>query len=358
MFDFFRALFGTDFMPHLYCLRSDPAVLWLQVISDLAIAAAYFAIPLVLAQVVLKRKEVLFRKVAVLFVLFIAACGTTHLLEIWTIWHPMYRLEGVVKAMTAIFSIVTAIVLVKLRPDILTLPSASELQTEIEQRRRAEADAHAEQERVRTIAESVQDHGLFMIDAQGVVTTWNSGAERQKGYTAEEIIGKNFSCFYTPEDVFAGKPQEAIRTALEVGQFEDQGWRVRKDGSRFWAQVVMRPVRDGEGNLRGFSKITHDLTQSRTMEMRYQTLLEAAPDAIVIVNRQGEIEFANSQMERLFGYTRLEIHGKSVDSLVPARVPGYSRRLSPQLFRFPGESGDGRGPGIAGAAQGWDGVFG
>ena len=344
MFDFFRALFGTDFMPHLYCLRSDPAVLWLQVISDLAIAVAYFAIPLVLAQVVLKRKEVLFRKVAVLFVLFIAACGTTHLLEIWTIWHPMYRLEGVVKAMTAIFSIVTAVVLVRLRPDILTLPSAGELQVEIEQRRRAEADAFAEQERVRAIAESVQDHGLFMMDAHGIVMNWNIGAERLKGYTEEEIVGKHFSCFYTPEDVIAGKPEDAIRTALEIGQFEDQGWRTRKDGSRFWAQVVMRPVRDGEGNLRGFSKITHDLTQSRNMEMRYQTLLEAAPDAIIIVNRQGRIEFANSQMERLFGYTRLEIHGRSVDSLVPVRFRGTHGSYRHSFFDSPAnrEMGAGR----------------
>jgi PAS domain S-box-containing protein len=344
MFEFFRALFGTDFMPHLYCLRSDPAVLWLQVVSDLAIAAACFAIPVVLFQVVLRRKEVLFRKVAVLFVLFIAACGTTHLLDVWTVWHPMYRLGGVVKALTAVFSIVTAVVLLKLRPDILTVPSAGELQAEIEQRRRAEADALAEQERVRWIAESVQDHGLFMIDGHGVVTTWNSGAERLKGYTAEEIVGKNFSCFYTGEDVVSGKPEEAIRTALEMGQFEDQGWRMRKDGSRFWAQVVMRPVWDGDGSLRGFSKITHDLTQSRNMEMRYQTLLEAAPDAIIIVNRQGRIEFANSQMERLFGFTRLEIHGKSVDSLVPVRFRGTHGGYRHGFFDSPAnrEMGAGR----------------
>src|SRR5437868_3246440 len=105
MLQFFRSLFQTDFMPHLYCLRGDPAVLWLQVISDLAIAAAYYAIPLVLLRVVIRRADLLFRRVAVLFVLFIAACGTTHLLEVWTIWFPVYRLEGVLKAITALLSV-------------------------------------------------------------------------------------------------------------------------------------------------------------------------------------------------------------------------------------------------------------
>lgn len=306
-------------MPHLYCLRGDPGVLWLQVVSDLAIAVAYYAIPFVLLRVVLKRKEVLFRRVAVLFVLFIAACGTTHLLGIWTIWHPMYRLEGVVKAATAVLSVVTALVLVRLRPQIMQLPSMAEIEKEIEERRRAETVAVANEERLRLFGESVEDYAIYMLDVNGVVRTWNKGSERIKGYTAAEIVGRHFSCFYTAEDRSKKLPEEALRAAVEDGGHESVGWRVRKDGSRFWAKIMLRPMRDASGTLRGFSKVTRDLTESQEMESKYRMLLEAAPDAILIVNRMGRIDFVNRRMEELFGYQRAEIVGKSVDLLVPER---------------------------------------
>jgi PAS domain S-box-containing protein len=335
MLEFFRALFGTDFMPHLYCLRGDPGVLWLQVLSDLAIAVAYYAIPLVLLQVVLRRKEILFRRLAVLFVLFIAACGTTHLLAIWTIWYPMYRLEGVAKALTAILSLITAVVLVRLRSKLMQLPSVAQLEKEITERKRAEDLAHSEAERFRTFGESVQDYAIYLIDTQGRVETWNPGAERIKGYSAEEIIGRHYSCFYTPEDVLAGKPEETLRSVVETGRHEGEGWRVRKDGTRFWANVILRPVRDSTGALRGFSKVTRDLTNARATESKYQALLEATPDAIIIVNHQGRIMYANRRMEELFGYPRAELNGESVDMLVPVRFRGEHEGHRHGFFRSP-----------------------
>jgi PAS domain S-box-containing protein len=332
MLEFFRSLFGTDFMPHLYCLRGDPGVLWLQVLSDLAIAVSYYAIPFVLLRVVLKRKEVLFRRLAVLFVLFIAACGTTHVLEVWTIWHPMYRLEGVVKALTAVLSVVTALVLMRLRPQIMQLPSLAEIEKEIIERRGAERVARANEERLRLFGESVEDYAIYMLDVDGVVQTWNKGAELIKGYAAAEIVGQHFSRFYTAEDRAKKLPEAALRATVDEGGHESVGWRVRKDGSRFWAKVVLRPMRDHSGALLGFSKVTRDLTESQEMESKYRMLLEAAPDATFIVSRSGIIEFVNGQGEKLFCYTRAEIVGKPVDILNPAGVREEQAKFREQIF--------------------------
>ena len=340
MLDFFRALFGTDFMPHLYCLRGDPGVLWLHVVSDLLIAVAYYAIPLILFSVVYRRKDAFFRQLAFLFVLFIAACGTTHLLAVWTIWHPMYRLEGVVKAITALLSATTAIVLVRLLPQIHRLPSVSDMEREIEVRRLAEEAAIEKEERFRNFVESVEDYAIYMIDAEGAIQSWNHGAERMEGYTAEEIIGRNFARFYTPKDRAQKKPEEALRIARETGRFEGEGWRVRKDGTHFLANVILHPLHDAKGVLRGYSKVTRDITESRELEKRFQVLLEAAPDAFLIVNRAGSIEFINAQGEKLFGYDRAEVLGRPVDIFNPERVREAQAIYRNQIF-----SGSGRAQG-------------
>ena len=104
------------------------------------------------------------------------------------------------------------------------------------------------------------DYAILMLDVEGNVTTWNPGAERFKGYQAEEIIGRHFSVFYPPEDAAAGKPGRELEVAAAEGRLEDEGWRVRKDGSRFWANVVITALRDPGGQLRGFGKVTRDLT--------------------------------------------------------------------------------------------------
>ena len=332
MLDFFRALFGTDFMPHLYCLRGEPGVLWLQVLSDAGIACAYFAIPVLLFDVVRSRKDLLFRKVAMLFVAFIAACGFTHVLAVWTIWIPMYRLEGVAKAATAGFSIATAVVLLRLRPILLRLPSIAEVEEQIDHRIRAEMAVSAAKERLANVVDSVQDYAVYSIDLEGLVVTWDIGAERMKGYTTEEILGRNFSCFYSQQDITDGKPAQAIAKAREMGRYEGQGWRYRKDGSRFWANVIMRAHHDASGALLGFTKVTHDLTESRENETKFQALLEAAPDAIFIINGQDKIDFLNSQAEKLFGYARSELLGKPVDILTPERLREEQAKYRAQIF--------------------------
>ena len=110
------------------------------------------------------------------------------------------------------------------------------------------------------LVKGVSDYAIFMLDLDGFVKSWNAGAQRFIGYTGSEIVGQHFSVFYTPNEQIAGRPALALRIALDEGKFEDEGWRVRKDGSQFWAHVVMDPIRDDRGEFIGFAKITRDIT--------------------------------------------------------------------------------------------------
>src|SRR5438445_245956 len=110
------------------------------------------------------------------------------------------------------------------------------------------------------LVEHVEDYAIFLLDADGRIASWNVGAERIKGYRADEVIGQHLSRFYTPEDVAAGRPAHALDVARREGVYRDEGWRLRKDGSRFWASVMLTPLRDEGGRLRGFAKVTRDLT--------------------------------------------------------------------------------------------------
>jgi rsbT co-antagonist protein RsbR len=118
----------------------------------------------------------------------------------------------------------------------------------------------------RLLVDSVKDYAIIIIDPEGYVLSWNAGAELIKGYRPDEIIGEHFSIFYTPEDRRADKPASELRAAADAGRFEDEGWRVRKDGSQFWANVILTPLHDADGNLRGFGKLTRDLTERKQME--------------------------------------------------------------------------------------------
>ena len=143
---------------------------------------------------------------------------------------------------------------------------------ELRERKRAEVALHNSEERLRLAIANVTSYAILTLDSQGHVATWNAGAERIKGYRAEEIIGKHFSCFYPPQDVLAGKPEMKLRIAARDGRMEDEGWRVRKDGTRFWGSVVITAMRNAQGELIGFSKVTRDLTERKNAEERIQAL--------------------------------------------------------------------------------------
>jgi PAS domain S-box-containing protein len=163
-----------------------------------------------------------------------------------------------------------------------------------------------------------------MMDTRGQILSWNAGAERIKGYSADQIIGRNFSCFFPPAEIERGRPEEILSMTAASGRHEEQGMRVRKDGSRFLANVVFTALRDAAGNLRGFSEFSHDLSESKESEARYRGLLEAAPDAMVVVNQAGEIVLLNLQAETQFGYRRDELLGQKVKNIIPE---GFAERI-------------------------------
>jgi PAS domain S-box-containing protein len=146
---------------------------------------------------------------------------------------------------------------------------------DLSDRRKAEEALRSSEERFRLLVQSVTDYAIYMLDPTGVVASWNAGAQRFKGYTADEIVGEHFSRFYTEEDRATGLPETALDTAVRVGRFEAEGWRVRKDGTRFWASVVIDPVRDPGGKLLGFAKITRDLTERREAQQALDLAQEA-----------------------------------------------------------------------------------
>ena len=148
---------------------------------------------------------------------------------------------------------------------------------DLTERKAAEDELRQSQEQFRLLVQGVTDYAIYMLNPEGMITNWNLGAQRIKGYAPEEIIGAHFSKFYTDEDREAGEPQRALETAAREGRFEKEGWRVRKDGSRFWANVVIDAIRDDRGELIGYAKITRDITERK----KSQELLEGAREALL-----------------------------------------------------------------------------
>lgn len=170
----------------------------------------------------------------------------------------------------------------------------------------------------RLLVEGVKDYAIFMLDPGGRVVSWNAGATRIKGYREDEILGRHFSCFYSEEDIASGKPEQELATAAARGRHEEEGRRVRKDGSQFWAAVVITALQDEGGKLRGFAKLTRDITERKRAE-KSRLMVELAVNAMIMVDRQGQIVLINPQTEKLFGYTRDELLGQPVEILVPER---------------------------------------
>lgn len=451
-----KAFFSSGpFMPHGYCYMWVPGLVWLHVISDSLIALSYFSIPFTLAHFVHKRRDLPFHWIFACFGTFILACGLTHAMEVWTLWYADYWVSGAIKAITAIASVTTAILLVKLIPQAVLLPSPAALRLEIADRTRAQEDlslAKAElerrveertaelkkvneelvlemaqrksveqtlrgseeqlrlaqeasglgvwdwatridralwsdqhfrifgiapgnqefneasllsliypedratvklairealrpggefyaeyriqrqdgqirwlmskgqthcdsagqpirmigvtlditerrqtaedlrrsEERFRLLVEGIADYAIFLLDPAGFVTSWNSGAEHIKGYQAQEIIGQHFSCFYGDEDLRKGRPAMALREATAAGRFEEYGWPLRKDGSRFRANTILTALHDQKGELIGFAKITRDLTESLRAEEAVQAA-QAELARVVRASTLGEL---------------------------------------------------------------------
>jgi PAS domain S-box-containing protein len=173
-------------------------------------------------------------------------------------------------------------------------------------------------DRYRLLIDSITDYAIYMLDVNGRVSSWNPGAQRFKGYAAEEILGRHFSVFYTDEERAAGLPEKALQRAREEGRFEREGWRVRKDGAHFWAHVVIDPIRNDAGDLVGYAKITRDLTERRRAEEalrrseeQFRLLVQSVTDyAIYMLDAQGHVASWNAGAERIKGYAPDEIIGQ------------------------------------------------
>jgi len=200
-----------------------------------------------------------------------------------------------------------------------------------------------DEQRFQYLISGIRDYAIYMLDTEGLVSSWNSGARRFKGYEAPEILGQHFSRFYTPEDQAGGLPARALATALAEGKYEAEGWRMRKDGTRFWASVIIDPIYDEHGALLGYAKITRDITERkqtedalRASEERFRLLVQGVSDyAIYMLSPEGVVNNWNAGAQRIKGYSEQEIVGQHFSRFytehdradgLPARALGTAAR--------------------------------
>jgi PAS domain S-box-containing protein len=295
---FFSNLLET-YVPRRYCMNLEPDVIWLHLISDSIIALSYYTIPFALIYFVKRRKDLAFNWMFLSFAIFILACGTTHVFSVIAIWQPYYRLDGVIKAITALFSIGTAIMLWPLIPKALAIPSTVALHEsnaalqrmtdELEQRVQARTReleqtnaalqqqmnaihaAEVEQARLAGIVASSND-AIIGKKLDGTITDWNLGAQQIFGYTAEEIVGKSVLLLIPPE-LHAEEVQilERLRRGEPAGRYETT--RIRKDGQPIYVSLTSSPIRDHQGVVIGASKIARDITKQKHAEEEREQLL-------------------------------------------------------------------------------------
>jgi PAS domain S-box-containing protein len=188
------------------------------------------------------------------------------------------------------------------------------------------------EERFRLLVEGVKDYAIIMLDPAGRVISWNPGAEYIKGYQADEIIGRHFSIFYPAEEIAQGKPEQELKTAEAQGHCKEEGWRVRQDGSRFWANVLITALRDDHGNLRGFAKVTRDITEQKQAEKALREsqaqiagIIGSATDAIITIDEEQRIVIFNRAAEQMFHCRADEAIGEPIDRFIPERYRAAHR---------------------------------
>jgi PAS domain S-box-containing protein len=305
------------------CERWTPGLVKVCLVADLLIWIAYLIIPMVLLSFTRRRRDLPFPWMFWMFGLFILGCGFTHFFEVYSIFWPRLWLVAGVKLFTAAVSIATIVAIfptmklaIQLRSPteldalirertielaavnaslqseisghqatqaaLLTAQEGLELRVrqrtseivranealldEIDTRKQMETELRLSEERFRSLVESVRDYAILLLDPMGRVESWNPAAGRMFGYTAEAILGAPSARFFTEEDVAAGLPGQELAVAAAEGRFEAEGWRVRQDGSRFWANVVVNSLRDDAGALRGFAKLARDFTERKRLE--------------------------------------------------------------------------------------------
>lgn len=313
-------------MPHGFCYFWNPGLVWLHVIADSLIAASYYAIPCALFWFVRKRRDVPFSWMFVLFGVFIVACGTTHLMEVWNIWHANYWTDGVIKAITAGASVPTAILSVALLPRLLELPgfgdwlrTKARLEDEVRERREAELDLRIREAAYREQAEllDLTHDAIFVRNMNRKITYWNRSAERLYGWRTDEARGKSSNELLVTQ--FPAALAEIETKVIENGTWEGELVHRHRNGSEVMVFSRWALRRDANGEPQAILESNRDVTARVREERKFRNLLESAPDAMVIVNHTGTIHLVNAQAERLFGYSRAELIGQPIEMLMPRR---------------------------------------
>jgi two-component system, sensor histidine kinase and response regulator len=217
--------------------------------------------------------------------------------------------------------------LITLQSEVINLDRTNlGLQKEIDERKRKDEEQRERDEHFRSLIEEVKGYAVYMIDTNGRIVSWNIGAERLTGYKTEEVIGKHFSIFHTSEDVNSDNPARELIIAANEGRFEDESWRIRKNGTRYWASIVVTALKDEEGNLYGYSRLIHDITEQKIIEAKlrmgesqYRMLMEQASDGIFILDKTAKFFISiNSKACEMLGFTQEEFRRKPAHSVFNA----------------------------------------
>ncbi|MGA9967174.1 MAG: PAS domain S-box protein [Terriglobales bacterium] len=326
--EFFKRLLSPDFMPHGYCYLWDPGMVWLHVISDGLIAFSYYCIPVVLIYFIRKNRDLPFNRIFWMFGTFILACGTTHLMEIWNVWHGDYLLAGVIKGIAAAVSVLTAGMLIPLVPKMISLPGRMHLQ-EVNHKLAEEVAERKWAEEVRgrlsAIVES-SDDAIISKTLEGTITSWNRSAERVFGYSPAEALGKSMRMLLPPE---LANEESDILARIAGGERVDhfETIRVRRDGRKIDVSVTISPIKDGSGAIVGASKIARDITEHKRAEQALKRSLATSEAAlqeladqkfaldqhsiVAITDVQGTITYANEKFCTISQYSEDELIGQN-----------------------------------------------
>ncbi|MDJ0555167.1 MAG: PAS domain S-box protein [Microcoleaceae cyanobacterium MO_207.B10] len=323
--EFFSKIWTTgNFIPHGHCYLWQPGLVWLHLLSDLLIFLAYLSIPIALVYFIRKREDVPYPEIFVLFSAFIVACGLTHLMAVWTLWHPTYWLSGLIKAITAAISLFTSVKLAPLIPNLLALSSPAKLEAinqqlkaEISDRQLAQEALQKSQKRLSGILEIAQD-AIISVDKNQNIFLFNQGAEKIFGYQASEIIGKSLSLLLP--DRYKNNHQKYVRDFL-VGREASRQMAnrrqisgLRQDGTEFPAEASISKLEINNETI--LTVILNDITERIKTEQQLQKAIteltfhvENSPLAVVEWNHELRVQLWSQQAEKIFGWQAEEVIG-------------------------------------------------